>query len=403
MYERFFAARTELMKASEIRELLKLTRRPDIISLAGGLPDPKLFPKEEIARIAKEVLEQQGELALQYSATRGVPELLEQLSKFLAEDGIRASPSEIMVTSGSQQALDLIARTLMDKDDVVVVELPTYLAAINAFKPYQPRLLGVPMDDDGMKIDALQELLSKLKQEGRKVKLVYTIPTCQNPSGVTMSMDRRKALLDLAEDYDFLILEDNPYSYFMFEERDVKHIKALDKNGRVIYTSTMSKILAPGLRVGWIVAHEDLVQMFELAKQAMDLHTATLTQMIAAKAIEEGLVRKHVEKMKGVYKGKRDAMLKALDTYMPEQCRWTKPVGGFFVFLFAPEGIDTKQMLPKAVEKGVAYVPGQAFYVDGSGANTMRLNYSYPSIEQIEEGIKRLAEVIAEEIKALRS
>jgi len=397
-FTRFYAKRTSLMKASEIRELLKVVESRDIISLAGGLPDPQSFPKEEIAEIASYVIREYGEMALQYGTTQGARVLREALSKFMAKFMINALPDNILVTTGSQQALDIMARTLIDPGDIIIVELPTYLAAINVFKIYQPNFVGIPLDDEGMKTEVLEEKLKEIYSSGKRVKFVYTVPTAQNPSGVTMSIERRKHLLELAEKYDFLVIEDDPYSHFLFEPIPFKHLKAMDREGRVIYISTISKILSPGLRIGWIVAENELISIFERAKQSMDLHTPTLNQFIVAEALRRDIIDRHLPRIKELYRMKKNVMLQALEEYFPKDSRWTKPVGGLFVFAYLPEKIDTKAMLPKALERGVVYVPGQSFFVDGSGRNTMRLNYSYPTPEKIEEGIKRLGQVIKEEL-----
>lgn len=385
------------MRASEIRELLKLTEGRDIISFAGGLPDPRTFPKKELAEIAKEVIEKYGDSALQYSPTPGVTPFRETLTDFLNSHGVSVTKNDqVIVTTGSQEALYLVSLTLIDDGDVVFVEAPTYLAAINAFRVYRPRLVSIPIDEEGMRTDILEEKAKKLAADGFKLKMIYTVPTCQNPSGVTMSCDRRKHLLEIAEKYNMIVIEDDPYSFFSFEPLDVEHLKTMDKNGRVVYLGTLSKILSPGLRIGYAVGPKWIVSYFELAKQMVDLQSSTLTQYIAMEAIKRGLVDSTVEKAKKIYKEKRDAMLDAMEKYFPEGSHWTKPAGGLFVFAYAPAGIDTKSLLPEALLRGVAYVPGASFFVEGGGENTMRLNFSYPTIEQIYEGIKRLGSLIAE-------
>ena len=385
------------MRASEIRELLKLTEGRDIISFAGGLPDPRTFPKEQLAEIAKEVVEKHGDSALQYSPTPGVTPFRETLAEFLNSHGVSVTKDDqIIVTTGSQEALYLVSLTLIDDGDVVFVEAPTYLAAINAFRVYRPRLVSIPIDEEGMRTDILEEKAKKLAADGFKLKMIYTVPTCQNPSGVTMSRDRRKHLLEIAEKYNMIVIEDDPYSFFSFEPLNVEHLKTMDKNGRVVYLGTLSKILSPGLRIGYAAGPKWIVSYFELAKQMVDLHSSTLTQYIAMEAIKRGLVELTVEKAKKIYKEKRDAMLDAMEEYFPEGSHWTKPAGGLFIFAYTPPGIDTKSLLPEALLRGVAYVPGASFFVEGGGENTMRLNFSYPTIEQIYEGIKRLGSLIAE-------
>jgi len=390
----FIANRVTLMESSEIREILELTEGKNVISLAGGLPDPKYFPTEELAEISSYIIKEYGSRALQYSITRGLREFRKEIANFMERTGTPGEmPYNIIVTSGSQQALNLLAQILVNPGDIVAVEKPTYLAAINEFKAFGARFEGIPIDDEGMRTDILEEKLKELKAEGKKVKVVYTVPTAQNPSGVSMSNDRRSHLLELAEEYDFLIIEDDPYSHFMFENVDIKRLRSMDKY-RVIYTSTFSKILAPGLRLGWVAAHPDIIDALEIAKQNADLHTPTFNQLLAAEALKRGVVDRHIPKVKEAYKKKRDTMLNALEKYMGGMARWTRPVGGLFIFVYLDENVDTKEMLPEALSAGVAYVPGSAFYVDGSGRNTMRLNFSFPSEEEIELGIQRLAEVV---------
>ncbi len=396
---RFLAERARGMRASEIRELLKLTEGRDIISLAGGLPDPQTFPREELAEIARRVILERGDQALQYSPTLGVTEFRRVLKEFLSDHGVAVSSSDdVIVTTGSQEALYLIAKVFVDPGDVVFVEAPTYLAALNAFRHYGAHFKSAPLDDEGMRTDVLEERIREAKREGRRLKLIYTIPTSQNPSGVTMSLERRKHLLELAEEYDLLIVEDDPYSFFTFEPVEAEPLKTLDKSGRVIYLGTLSKILSPGLRIGWALAESWVVTALELAKQSVDLHSSTLSQFIAAEAMRKGLVDKTVEKARTIYKEKRDVMLESLEEYFPSSCRWTRPVGGLFIFAYLPEGLDTKAMLPEAIERGVAYVPGASFFAEGGGENTMRLNFSYPSKEQIREGIRRLGLLIREKV-----
>ena len=385
--------------ASEIRELLKLAEKPGVISLAGGLPDPRLFPREEIAAMAKRVVGEFGEKSLQYAPTRGVGVLLEELKAFMERMEVRVRDDDgIIVTTGSQQALYLLSAALLNPGDYVVVERPTYLAAVGVFKLLGARFIPVDLDKDGMVVEKLEEKLKKAKAEGLPVKMIYTIPTAHNPAGTTMPDDRRKYLLELAEQYDLIVVEDDPYGLVVFENKPFTKLKTLDKSGRVVYLGSFSKILAPGFRLGWTVGPEEIVAAMEKLKQYVDLHSSTLTQYIAAECLKQRIIERSVEVMRMVYREKRDAMLEALEEYMPEGVDWTRPIGGFFVFAWLPEKINTRKMLQKAVEKGVAYVPGYAFYVDGGGYNTMRLNYSFPPVEKIREGIKRLAEVIREEL-----
>ncbi len=388
-----------MLRASEIRELLKLVKRSkEIISLAGGIPDPRYFPRKEIAEITKKVIEEYGDYSLQYSETKGIPELRETLAKFLYKmRGFKVDPEDIIVTSGSQQALDIISRAFINPGDKVITESPSYLAAIGSFKLAGGDLIGIKVDENGMKTLALEDVLRKLHDDGIKPKFVYTIPIAQNPGGVTMSLSRKKHLLEIASQYDLLIIEDDPYSYFVFDEKsDTTSLKALDKEDRVLYISTVSKILAPGIRLGWMACPRDITRRLELLKQYMDLHSPTLNQYIFAEAINSGLVERHVVRLKEVYREKRDTMLEALDEYFPEYTWYSRPIGGFFVFTYIfKKGFDSRKYLELAINKyKIAYVPGQGFHPDGSGANSMRLSYSYPPPEVIKEGIKRLAKMI---------
>ncbi len=402
-FERYFSEKARRMKASEIRELLKLVETSDIISLAGGLPAPETFPVEQIKEITKEVLEKHADKALQYGTTKGFTPLRLALARWMEKRyGIPTSKVEIMMVAGSQQALDLAGRVFINPGDLVVVEGPTYLAALQAFKYYDPEFISIPMDHDGMRVDLLEEKLRELKAQGKKVKFVYTVSTFQNPMGVTMSVDRRKRLVELADEYDFLIIEDSPYTELRYSGDPVPPVKHFDDTGRVIYLGTFSKILAPGFRLGWIAAQPQFIRKMEIAKQSIDLCANTLAQVIAWKYVENGYLDEHIPEIVEFYKPRRDAMLEALEEYMPEGVEWTRPDGGMFIWLTLPEGIDTKMMLEKAVSKGVAYVPGEAFFAHRDVKNTMRLNFTYVPEETIREGVKRLAEVIEEEIKALR-
>jgi 2-aminoadipate transaminase len=401
-FDAFFSKKAMEMKASEVRELLKLVETSDVISLAGGLPAPETFPVETIKQIAIQILEKHADKALQYGTTKGFTPLRLALARWMEKRyGIPMSKVEIMTVAGSQQALDLIGRVFINPGDIIVVEAPTYLAAIQAFKYYDPEFISIPLDDDGMRIDILEEKLEELRKNGKRVKIVYTVSTFQNPAGVTMSVKRRKRLVELASEYDFLIVEDGPYSELRYSGDPVPPIKHFDHEGRVIYLGTFSKILAPGFRIGWVAAHPHLIRKMEIAKQSIDLCTNTFGQAIAWKYVEEGHLDRHIPKIVEFYKPRRDAMLEALEEYMPEGVKWTKPEGGMFVWVTLPEGIDSKLMLEKAVSKGVAYVPGEAFFVHRDVKNTMRLNFTYVPEEKIREGVKRLGETIREEVKRL--
>ncbi|MEM1986343.1 MAG: PLP-dependent aminotransferase family protein [Nitrososphaeria archaeon] len=400
-FYRFLASRTDRMKASEVRELVKYSRRKDIISFGGGLPDPASLPSKEEIVSSIEFISSLGDRAFQYSPTGGVPELKAELAKFCRDKlDIKASEDEIIVVTGSQQALDISSRILINQRDYIITELPTYIAAVQAFNLMRPNYLGVPMDEDGMKLDCLEKSLKELREKGLRPKFLYTIPTCQNPAGISMSMDRRKHLLELASKYDFIILEDDPYSQIIFKNFHFKRLKSLDSEGRVIYMSTFSKIYAPGVRIGWVVADKSIINFYELAKQFIDLCSSSINQYIILHALQSNLIEKRIPSIVQRYKRKCELMYKLLKETMPEDSIWTNPVGGMFIFGWLNEKINTKKMLIDVIEKyGVAYVPGASFFVDGTGWNTIRLNFSFPDEEQIKVGVERLSKAVREEAK----
>lgn len=401
-YDKFLSAIARTTRASEIRELLAaISARKDVISLAGGAPDPKTFPKEKLAEIAHKVIVEYGDRSLQYSETKGVKHAREALSSFLEKmKGIKSDPENILITTGSQQALDTISRALIDQGDVVISENPTYLAALGSFRMSGAVVTGVKIDEHGMMTFILEDVVKKLVSEGKRIKFIYVIPVAQNPAGTTMTLDRKKHLLEVASKHDLLIVEDDPYSYFTYEQGvDTTPIAALDRESRTIYVSTISKILAPGLRIGWIVAPDNLARRLEIVKQYLDLHTPTLNQYVLAEALKSDIIFDHIRKLAPYYKVKRDTIIEAIEDHFPEDIWYTKPVGGLFVFVYVNlPGFDAGKLMPVALDKyKVAYVPGQSFHPDGSGANSMRLNFSYPPPEMIVEGIRRLGEMIRSE------
>jgi 2-aminoadipate transaminase len=392
------------MRPSEIREILTLTENRKVLSLAGGLPGPEVFPKEELAAIASRVIEELGDSALQYSPTLGVMPFREAVVDFVKGKGVKVNDNDrVAVTTGSQEAIYLLAMTLVNPGDGIVVESPTYLAALNVFRYHEAEFIPVPIDENGMRTDLLEGSIKKAKQRGINVKMVYTVATCHNPTGVIMSDDRRKELLEVASKYDLLVIEDDPYSFFVFDDTNFTHLKTMDSEGRVIYLGTFSKILAPGLRLGYMIADRQLTRAVELAKQMVDLHSSTLSQYIALYAIREGVVDKTIEKARKAYKEKRDVMVDALEEYMPEGSHWFKPKGGLFAFIYLPEGVDTADMLPTAIDRGVAYVPGRNFFSDGSGANAMRINFSYLSPDKLRTGIKIIADTAKDYLASKRA
>ena len=398
-YEKLYSNNARKMRSSEIRRLLEISQQPGVISFGGGLPNPNAFPVDEIREIVNKILDEEGSKALQYGSTAGLKEFIELLVEVVKQDGIKAGMENILTTVGSQQALDIVGRIFLNENDVVMVGLPTYLGGINAFLAYGAKLVGVPLDENGMNVDLLEEKIKELKNKGENVKLIYTIPTFQNPAGVELSLERRKRMIEIAEENDLLILEDDPYGKLRFEGEAIPPIKAFDENGHVIYMATFSKILSPGIRLAYVVAPEEIAKKMVLAKQSMDLCTSTLSQTIAYHYIKNGYMKNHLPKIIEMYKRKRDIMLQSLEEYFPPSCKWTHPRGGMFLWVELPEYINTVEMFPEAIEKKVAYVTGKSFFVDGGGLNTMRLNFTNAGDDEIKEGIKRLAEVVKKRIK----
>jgi 2-aminoadipate transaminase len=381
---------------SEIRELLKYTRKPGMISFAGGLPDACLFPVQEIAEITTSVLECKGYLALQYGPTPGEPEMIEALLCHMGEFGDRATADQVCVTSSSQQALDILTLLYLEEGTPVVMELPSYIGGVQAFRRSGAELIGVPMDGDGMDLDRLEEKLDDLDRAGRVPRFIYTIPDFQNPSGVTLSLGRRKRLIKTAGERNIPIVEDSPYRELSFTGRTLPSLWSLAEGKGVIMLKTFSKVLFPGMRMGWVVAEEDCIDKIVMLKQSVDLCTPSFTQLILAEYLSRGRMRDSIARAIECYRPKLEAMLAALETHMPEAVKWSKPTGGMFIWLTLPETVDTKGIFETAMRHNVAYVVGQPFHCDGSGTNTLRLNYSFPSIEQIEGGVRRLGEAIKE-------
>ena len=398
---RLYSDRAGKMRKSEIRELLKVTQDPEIISFAGGLPNPKSFPIQDLKGVVHSVLDHHGKTALQYGTTQGLDELREAIVERAHKDGIDAIADNVVITSGSQQALDTIGKIFLNPGEIPLVGLPTYLGGINAFRSYEANLIGIPLDQDGMIIDALDEKIKELQKDNLTPKFIYVVPTFQNPAGVIMPESRRKKLIDVANEYDLVIIEDDPYSKLRFDVPPVKPIKAFDDEGRVIYMSTFSKILSPGFRLAWTIASEELTRKMIICKQALDLCTNTFTQFIVNEFMRSGSLDLHIMKICEMYKPKRDIMMIAMENHFPDGYICNKPKGGMFAWVTLPEGIDTEIMFLDALKEKVAYVHGKAFCVDGSGGRAMRLNFSYSSNEQIDEGIKRLGAVIDKKLKVL--
>ena len=379
---------------SEIRELLKYTRKPGIISFGGGLPDASLFPVREIADITAKVLEEKGYLALQYGPTSGEPEMLEALLGHMAEFGDKATDKEICVTSSSQQGLDLLTLLFLDEDMPVVMELPSYIGGVQVFRRSGAEMIGIPMDSEGMELDHLERTLDRLDRSGRKPRFIYAIPDFQNPSGVTMPLERRKRLIEIAQSWDIPLVEDSPYRELSFTGEVLPSLWTLSGGKGVVMLKTFSKVLFPGMRMGWIIADEQCIDKIVMLKQSVDLCTPSFTQLILAEYIKRGKMRESIGKAIECYRPKLDTMLAALEEHMPDEIEWSRPTGGMFIWLTFPERIDTKEIFNTVIEHNVAYVIGHPFHCDGSGANTLRLNYSFPAIEKIGAGIERLAAAI---------
>jgi 2-aminoadipate transaminase len=389
-----FAARTAALKPSAIREILKTTGSPDIISFAGGLPAPELFPSADLSRAAQEVLAEDGPAALQYGITEGYWPLRQWVCRHLAQTvGLRAGPEQVLITSGSQQGLDLVAKTLIDPGDAVLVENPAYLGALQAFQSYQATIIGVPGDDQGMREDELARILSELP---RPPKLLYLIPNFQNPSGTSLTAPRRSRLAALAAAHGVPVLEDDPYGRLRYAGTDLPALSAEPGISGGAYLGTSSKILAPGLRVAWLVAPDrEFYERLVTAKQAVDLHTSAFTQrMVCRYFLQAGALESHIGRLKATYAGRRLAMLQALEQHLPEGCQWTRPDGGLFVWVRLASSLDAVELLKTAAAQKVAFVPGEPFWVGAPARNTLRLNFSNASEDRIEEGIRRLGAAI---------
>jgi 2-aminoadipate transaminase len=406
-WESRYAQRTQRMGSSIIRELLKWTEKPDVISFAGGLPAPDVFPVEEFSAACQRVLRDFGAQALQYGTTEGFTPLREMIARHTARYGIQVTPDNILITSGSQQALDLLGKILINPGDRILVESPTYLGAMQAWNAYGAEYVSVPSDENGMITDALEEALRT------GPKFIYVLPNFQNPTGVTLSLERRARLIELADQYGVPIVEDDPYGQLRYEGEHLPAVVVLDDqfrdndgvcySGNVIYLSTFSKILAPGLRLAWVIAPPEVIRKLVQAKQGADLHTATFNQIVAYEVGHGGFLDRHIQLIRKCYKERRDVMLGALDSYFPAGVDWTHPEGGLFLWATLPDGMDSAEVLKYAVERKVAFVPGGPFFPNGGGQNTMRLNFSNATNQNIQEGIYRLGMVLNERVRAQKS
>lgn len=385
-----FADRVKGLKGSAIREMFKLLAQPDMISFAGGAPAPELFPGELLGEISQKILSENAKVALQYGITEGYVPLREYTQSRMEQIGNIHPHDTLIITSGGQQALDLTFKTLLNEGDVVVLESPSFIGGMNSLRSYNVNLHGIEMEEDGLNIDKLEMYVKK-----NKIKLVYTISTFQNPSGITMSAEKRKRILELAEKYDFYILEDNPYGELRYKGDDVPTIKSFDETGRVIYAGSYSKTISPGLRLGWVIARQDIMEKIIICKQVSDVHTTVLPQMMAAEFFKIYDFDMHIEKAKTLYRERCEAMIEAIDMYFPSGCTHTSPEGGIFLWCTLPEGYNSDLLLKSAVEQKVAFVAGSTCMpIPEEGARYMRLNYSLTSPEKIRDGIQRLSEVI---------
>jgi 2-aminoadipate transaminase len=401
IWEERFAQRTQRMTSSLIRELLKLTEAPDVISFAGGLPASDLLPKAEIDEAVRRLVKGGGDGPFQYGTTEGFTLLREFLVRQMSRYGIRVGVENVLVTAGSQQALDLVSRLFVNPGDRILTEEPTYLGALQAFGACQAEFISVPADDDGLQVENLEERLRA------GPKFLYVLPNFQNPGGTTLSLERRRRLIELASHYGTPILEDDPYGQLRYEGDHLPPLVALDAEfhgcangeraftGNVLYLSTLSKTLAPGLRIGWVVAPESVIRKLVQIKQATDLHTSTFCQHVAYEVTRDGFLDRHVKRLRAVYRIRRDAMLAALERHFPPDARWTRPKGGLFLWATLPKGFDTSELLKEALAEKVAFVPGSAFHPSGCGHETMRLNFSHAETDIIEEGIRRLGRVLS--------
>jgi 2-aminoadipate transaminase len=392
--EPLFSERTKLLKASDVRELLKYSQDPTVISFGGGLPSPEAFPVEDLKIVFEELLHEEGTPSLQYGPTPGDPLLRKALATMLAGRGIPAASDQIIVTHGAQQALELFGRVFLDPGDIAMVTQPTYLGIFTAISVYEPSYHGVPTDEEGILPDVLEENLDALAMDHIRPKFLYIVPTFHNPTGVTTSLRRRRALVDLAAQYEVPIIEDDPYYDVRFEGDPIPPIASLDKEGWVMYLGSFSKVLAPGFRVGFAHGPADLINKMSLAKQGVDLFTNGFGQRVAERYLSLGLLAKHLPKIRKLYRRKRDVMLKALHDSWPDDTTWTRPQGGLFLWATVDPALDTKELLPQAAKKGVIYVPGHGFYAGNPEVNHMRLNFSFPSDDAIRKGIPILGSVL---------
>jgi 2-aminoadipate transaminase len=397
-YAGLFAERTKVMRSSAMRDLMAITARPEVISLAGGLPDTSTFPPQTFAAQMTRIAQESAAQALQYGPTEGFEQTKDCILQVMGAEGMLPDPDDVIVTTGGQQAIDLISKTLIDPGDPVICEAPTYPGAVPVFCSYQADVIQVECDEDGMRVDELESVLRGLAKTGRRPKFVYSVPSFQNPAGVTLSFARRRRLVELAHEHEVLLVEDNPYGLLRYEGEPLPPLYQLDGGDYVIYLGTFSKILSPGIRLGWAVAPPPVMEKIVLGKQASDLCTSTLTQYFVHEYFADGRWRDYIASLVEIYRARRDVMVDSLRKHFPPQASWTHPEGGLFVWATLPDYIDSGDLLAKALRENVAFVPGQAAYVDGRGHNSMRLNFSGVGEADIREGIRRIGKVVAEQV-----
>lgn len=396
--DQFLSNSGKSLKRSAIREILKHLQKPGMISFAGGLPAPQTFPVNDLREIVNEILEKEGPESLQYGTTEGDPLLRKILVERHNMQGLKIDIENLIITTASQQALDLIAKVLLDPGDWVICGLPSYLGGINAFTLYGAKLKGITLDENGMKPDELEENIIILKELGQKIKFIYVIPDFQNPSGITIPESRRQNIIEIADRYNLLIVEDSPYREVRFEGEPQRLMYELDTTGRVITLFTFSKIFAPGFRVGWVIGQPEILDKLVMAKQTADLCTSSFVQKIIARYMQKGLLEQNLSKTIDLYRERRNLMISCFKKYMPEGVSWTEPLGGLFLFVTLPSHLDADEIFKKAIVKNVAFVAGSSFFCNNAGHNTMRINFSFSNKEEIETGVKRLSEVIGVEL-----
>lgn len=405
-WKHLYSSRMEGMVSSEIRDLLSLSARPDIISFAGGLPEVRALNHQKLERYVKRTLRTDAEISLQYGDSTGYYPLRTRLIDVMALEGVLADEEDIIITAGGQQALDLLAKTFINPGDTIITEAPSYTGALNAFKAYEANIIGIPIDKNGILVSEVEKKLKELSDKKIGVKFIYVVPNFSNPSGVTINLERREKLLELAKKYNTIIIEDNPYGMLRYEGEAIQTIKELDSKGdnrNVIYISTLSKLFAPGFRIGWVVAPHPILEKLTLGVQSAVLCNSTFSHRIAYEYFSDPSWKNNITEFIKIYKNRRDAMFSALEDNLSDIATWSKPKGGFFIWLKVPDFLNTKEILADAVRNKVAFVPGTGFYADGRGKDSARIAFCTESTENIEKGIKILAKIIKDKIRLYKS